>query len=159
MNPTIFLSYSKTKSYDRDLTTHLISEIRNCLTSRRWDVHDPLAEEGGDVEGIREKVSSHLYNSDALFADCTMAVPNVMFEIGFARALRYPIVFFVNRDAFSSDEDSGHIWNLLAFVLIDLFLLTWAIEYFEYSSKIKDYSKRRLFRSISMLFWTPSRPE
>ena len=77
-----------------------------------------------------------------------MAVPNVMFEIGFARALRYPIVFFVNRDAFSSDEEK--LRSHLEFIGLraDRPLPTdlGDLEYFEYSSKIKDYSEKEAFQ-------------
>src|ERR1700727_807161 len=104
--PTVFLSYSQTKTPDKNVLGRVLLEIKECLKRSEWAFSDPLESAGDEGQGIRERVASHIYAADAVFAECSMAVPNVMFEIGFARALRYPIVFFVNKDIHHSAPDS-----------------------------------------------------
>ena len=148
MKPTAFLSYSATRTYNTSLQRSLLAEVATCMRARGWNIQDPLTSESPDTEGIREKVSSHLHKSDALFAECTMAVPNVMFEIGFARSLKYPMVLFVNREAF--DTEAEHLKTHLQFIGLhpdrplpgDL----GDLEYFEYSAEIGSVAGAADFR-------------
>jgi hypothetical protein len=145
--PEVFLSYSISKSSDPQILRALLDEVRQQFVSRGWKTVDPMSTTT-DGDGIRDKVSMHLYNADAIFADCTTAAPNVMFEIGFARALRYPMVLFVNTDVFRSD--SSLIKDRLQFIGLDeqrpLPSDLGDLEYFEYSSDIKHSAGAESFR-------------
>jgi hypothetical protein len=134
--PRIFLSYSETKSANSLLTHRLIQEITSCLKGYKWKVSDPLeSPEPGEGEGITEKVSWHIYAADGVFVECSVPVPNVMYEIGFARALKYPIVFFVNREVHTNAPEI--VKELLGFMGVNqdrpLTSDLGDVEYFEYS--------------------------
>jgi len=89
-----------------------------------------------------------LFKSDALFAECTTGVPNVMFEVGFARSLQFPMLFFVNREVF--DTEAEHLKTHLQFVGLhpdrplpsDL----GDLEYFDYTSDIRHSAGAEDFR-------------
>ncbi len=56
------------------------------------------------IDGICKKVDENLVRSNALIAECSTSSPNVMFEIGYARAMRYPMVILMNSEAFDDPE-------------------------------------------------------
>lgn len=158
MNPTIFLSYSLTKVADAGVVKKLLFEIRSCLTEAEWGISDPLESATNENEGIRERVASHIYIADAVFAECSMAVPNVVFEVGFARALRYPLVLFVNKDVYTRGPEQIQSYLKLMGLNPNNPLPTdfGDIEYFEYSDEIKedtgaDHFRRQLTRLMGRL--------
>ena len=51
------------------------------------------------ISSVSKKVESELRLADAMIVECSTSAPNVMFEIGFARALGYPIILIINTSA------------------------------------------------------------
>ncbi len=103
MSLKLFISYSLSKTHDKAATSRAVGLAKETIASYRSDQLswlDPMEDPG--LGGIRAKVEKALLEADALIADCTTSVPNVMFEIGFARACGYPIIPLVNLDAFQS---------------------------------------------------------
>lgn len=94
----VFLSYSRTKCHNPALVDRIIQLLHGELRSRKWEVSDPM--DHGDHQSVRDKVLHHLLTANALIADCTASVPNVMYEIGFADALGYPVLALIDVDAF-----------------------------------------------------------
>lgn len=133
VNTKIFIYYSK-KSPLPDDVEKVIGEMKDAIKKREWIVLDPMTEPG--VDSISDKVKRDLLDADSIFAEITMGVPNVLFEVGFGHALGCPIVTFVNSSAFGGLNTD---WNLY-FELIkqdkkrplpsDL----GDVEYFQYSS-------------------------
>jgi len=81
--PCIFLSYSG-KSADPGLIKKVVSLIKAHVMGLGWTVLDAM---GPGLGSIRERVEETLWRADACVIEATTAVPNVMFEAGFARAL------------------------------------------------------------------------
>lgn len=95
-----FLSYSLTKSHDVPATQAAFARVRQVLGDEfGWvavDAMDP------DLVSIATKVRDALLESDCVIADVSASTPNVMFEVGFAKALGYPVVVLLNFEAFES---------------------------------------------------------
>jgi SAM-dependent methyltransferase len=96
---SVFFSYSLSKTYDAILTEKVVDVAKERVEHRAslgWEVVDAMEPAVGL---ICEKVEDALKNSDALIAEATTWSPNVMYELGFARANKYPIVVLINRNA------------------------------------------------------------
>ena len=141
--PSLFVSYSLTKSADRAATESVVNVVKALALSRAWPVLDPMTEIG--IESVRTKVSTALSEADCLIVEPTTSVPNVMFEVGHARALGLPTVFLVNVDAFSN-EDNEILRKYFRFVNHDIKKPLPAdvgdIEYFPYTPGDLDHTKR-----------------
>lgn len=95
--PHVFLSYSLSKSHLPKLVGKVIQIVKNSIEARGWKCIDPMADAG--ISSVSKKVESGLRLADAMIVECSTNTPNVMFEIGFARALGYPIILITNTDA------------------------------------------------------------
>lgn len=76
--------------------------VRQEIALRNWLVEDPLEEIGtGSIAG---KVHDSLGRANALVAECSTSSPNVMYELGVAQALGYPIVLLINSATFDDPK-------------------------------------------------------
>ncbi len=96
-SPHIFLSYSLSKSHRPDLVKKVVQIAKSFIAARGWQCNDPMASPG--ISSVSKKVESELRLADAMIVECSTSAPNVMFEIGFARALGYPIILIINTSA------------------------------------------------------------
>lgn len=115
----IFLSYSRRDGSGGTKLGHSLERalqiVHETVEKRKWEIVDPMRDRG--VETIDEKVFSELTSCDALIAEATTSVPNVMFEIGIARALDLPIITLINHSALEfTEENRGELENYLAFI-------------------------------------------
>ena len=95
-----FLSYSLTKSHDVPATQGAFLRVRRMLVAEfGWEAVDAM---DPDLISIATKVRAAILESDCVIADVSASTPNVMFEVGFAKALGYPVVVLLNFDAFES---------------------------------------------------------
>lgn len=97
--PRVFFSYSLTKTCAPTLVRDVIARLQKKVTDKNWEVVDPLKKP--DIESIRGKVDKSLWRSDAAIVEVTTNSPNIMVEVGFARALAYPCIFLVNKSVYS----------------------------------------------------------
>ena len=98
MSVRVFLSYSLTKSHDVAATRAALERARTVLSRDfGWEAVDAM---DPDLVSIATKVRGALLESDCVIADVSASTPNVMFEIGFAKALGYPVLLLLNFDAF-----------------------------------------------------------
>ncbi len=113
----LFLSYSFTKSADPQLTNNLIDLLSEIIQSRPDKDLEMVDAMEPDVGSISKKVEKKLRSSHALVAEATTSSPNVMFELGFARANGLPIIIFMNPDAFNP---ASHLQSYFEFIGADL---------------------------------------
>lgn len=100
MSVRVFLSYSLTKSHDVAATRAAVERARTVLSRDfGWEAIDAM---DPDLVSIATKVRAALLDADCVIADVSASTPNVMFEVGFAKALGYPVLLLLNFDAFDS---------------------------------------------------------
>jgi SAM-dependent methyltransferase len=98
----VFLSYTTTKAPDPRATGGAIARARDVLTARfGWRPVDAM---DADILSVSGKVRGALLESDCIIADVTSSSPNVMFEVGFASALGYPVILLLNFEAFETER-------------------------------------------------------
>ena len=81
--PSVFFSYSLTKSSKRSLVDKVIKRLKRKVKDKGWKVEDAMTP---GIESIREKVEESLWRADAAIVEITTNSPNVMFEVGLAHA-------------------------------------------------------------------------
>lgn len=93
-----FFSYSTNDPGRSKVVLGIVGAAKQRVLFRGdWYVVDAMEPHPGRF--VHKKVESSLRQSDVLIAEVTGWSPNVMFEIGFARANRYPIILLCNRDS------------------------------------------------------------
>ncbi len=104
-SPKIFFSYSETATADGRLVRRAVKTVKRRVQRLGWTVVDAM--EVG-ITSVRRKVEAGLWDADACFVEATTVSPNVMFEVGFARALGIPTVFLVNPHGLEHPEIKSH---------------------------------------------------
>jgi SAM-dependent methyltransferase len=101
-NIKVFLSRSGEKCFDPATSAELLSRVREALARRGWRVVDPLVE--SQSGSVSLKVETSLLEADVVIADCGATSPNIVYEVGFARALNKPVLALLNRDYFDDQR-------------------------------------------------------
>jgi Nucleoside 2-deoxyribosyltransferase len=65
----------------------------------RWITFTSEVQYGGFSSEIATQIPRTIESADAVIADLTNADPNVMYELGFAHALKKPVLPIVQRDS------------------------------------------------------------
>lgn len=99
----IFISYSFKPWGEREsVMAVLIPLVKKCVENCKWTVVDPMVEMDPYSSGVKNKVELALLDSDALIAEGTLLMPNVMYECGHIHAQKKPLIYLIDKSAYSN---------------------------------------------------------
>jgi hypothetical protein len=143
--PKVFFSYSIPKSSNPRIIQRVIQEAKSIVEKRGWFIIDPMTDV--NLQSVRDKVEIALREADACIIECTASVPNVMFEAGFGRSLKYPIIFLVSPES----RDNPLLHDYFEFIGLNKHRTLPAdlgdIEYITYPSALSDSAEWTKFTS------------
>lgn len=111
------------------------SKVREAVTQMLMEigVEPILVENMAPKEQIIEMILRSINRADFIIADLTGKNPNVMYEVGFAQALKKPLFLIVQQDSEPLPSDmSGHlffVYDLSSLEQLQLTIREWVSRY------------------------------
>jgi SAM-dependent methyltransferase len=141
----IFFSYSK-RGIKKLILETALDEIKKAIDQRGWKSVDPMKRVS--VNTIDKKVMENLRSVDGMIVEASTTVPNVMFEIGVARALQYPIITLINEDMIKNADAKLSVYFALIGKSANKPLPAdlGELEYLKYSDDISGPAGKQKFR-------------
>jgi SAM-dependent methyltransferase len=153
----IFISYSFKPIKEREeITNAIISIVKKAIKECKWEFCDPMDEIDSTNEGVKKKVEEAMRESDAIIAEGSLLIPNVMFECGFMKSQEKPILYLIDK-SIHENNDYNHYFKLIDITKSNKISADFGdIEYYQYDGKriLETDYQSELFKELKKIIQT-----